>query len=43
MFEFQNIMKWIIPAAVVVGGFLVGLIFEKIIIKKLKSISLKTK
>lgn len=36
-------MNWVLPSAVIAGGFLIGIIFEKVIVKKLKSVALKTK
>lgn len=41
--EIQKIMKWILPSALIVGGFLVGFIVEKIFVNKLKSAALRTK
>ncbi len=36
-------IKWILPLAFIAGGILIGLIFEKIVLDKLKRISAKTK
>jgi len=36
-------MNWVLPSALIAGGFLIGIIFEKIIVKKLKSVALRTK
>jgi len=36
-------MNWVLPSALIAGGFLIGIIFEKIIVKKLKSAALRTK
>jgi len=36
-------MNWVLPSALIAGGFLIGIIFEKVIIKKLKSVALRTK
>lgn len=36
-------MNWVLPSALVAGGFLIGIIFEKVIVKKLKSVALRTK
>ncbi len=41
--EFQEIMNWVLPAALIVGGLLIGIIFEKVIVKKLKSFAVRTK
>jgi len=41
--ELQKIMNWVLPSALIVGGFLIGIIFEKVIVKKLKSVALRTK
>lgn len=41
--ELQKIMNWVLPSALIVGGFLIGIIFEKVIVKKLKSAALRTK
>ena len=43
MIESTKIMQWVLPAAFILGGFLAGFVFEKIIIAKLKSIALRTK
>ena len=43
MIDYTKIMQWILPPALIVGGFLIGLLFEKIIVAKLKSIALRTK
>lgn len=43
MIDYEKVMQWVLPSAFIIGGFLVGLIFEKILIKRLKSIALKTK
>jgi small-conductance mechanosensitive channel len=39
----QGITQWIVPAAYIIGGLLVGVIFEKIIIARLKQFTKKTK
>ena len=36
-------MNWVLPSALIAGGFLIGIIFEKVIVKKLKSAALRTK
>ncbi|MEE8378662.1 MAG: hypothetical protein V3R45_09820, partial [Candidatus Aminicenantaceae bacterium] len=36
-------MNWVLPAALIVGGLFIGIIFEKVIVKKLKSAALRTK
>lgn len=36
-------MNWVLPSALIAGGFLIGIIFEKVIVKKLKSVALRTK
>ncbi len=36
-------MNWVLPSALIVGGLLIGIIFEKVIVKKLKSAALRTK
>ena len=41
--ELQKIMNWVLPSALIAGGFLIGIIFEKVIVKKLKSVALRTK
>ena len=41
--ELQRIMNWLLPSAMIVGGFFIGFTFEKIIIKRLKSAALRTK
>lgn len=41
--ELQKIMNWVLPSAFIAGGFIIGIIFEKIIIKKLTSAALRTK
>ncbi|MDZ7264352.1 MAG: mechanosensitive ion channel family protein [candidate division KSB1 bacterium] len=38
-----QISEWILPAVLIVGGVVVGLIFEKIVLIKLKKIAAKTK
>jgi len=43
MIDYTKIMQWVLPSALIVGGFLAGIIFEKVIIRKLKSIALRTK
>jgi small-conductance mechanosensitive channel len=39
----QDLTQWIIPAAYIIGGLLVGVIFEKIIFARLKQFAKKTK
>ncbi len=36
-------MNWVLPSALIIGGLLIGIIFEKVIVKKLKSAALRTK
>ena len=36
-------LKWIIPVAFVLFGFLAGIIFERFVLKKLKSLAIKTR
>ncbi len=36
-------MNWVLPSALIAGGFLIGIIFEKVFVKKLKSVALRTK
>jgi small-conductance mechanosensitive channel len=43
MNETQGIAQWIIPAAYIMAGLVVGFIFKKIILTKLKHLSKKTK
>ena len=43
MDECITIIQWFIPLAYVIGGFLVGLIFEKIILAKLNKVASSTK
>ena len=43
MIESTKIMQWVLPSALIVGGFLAGIVFEKVIIRKLKSVALRTK
>jgi small-conductance mechanosensitive channel len=39
----HDIVQWLIPVAYIIGGLLAGIIFEKIIITKLKQFAKKTK
>ena len=41
--DIPTIEKMLLPAIIIVVGFLVGVIFEKIILRKIKKISSKTK
>lgn len=43
MSESLKITQWILPFAYVIGGFLVGLIIEKVVLMKLKKIADRTK
>lgn len=36
-------MQWLLPLALILGGFLAGVIFEKILIKKLERVAARTK
>ena len=39
----EDILRWGIPVAIIIAGFVTGLIFERVIIKALNKISKKTK
>jgi small-conductance mechanosensitive channel len=39
----QDLTQWLIPAAYIIGGLLVGVIFEKIIITRLRQFAKKTR
>jgi small-conductance mechanosensitive channel len=39
----QDLAQWLIPAAYIIGGLLAGIIFEKIIIARLKQFAKKTR
>src|SRR5208283_3720554 len=41
--DIPTIEKMLLPAIIIVVGFLVGVIFEKIILRKIKKLSSKTK
>jgi small-conductance mechanosensitive channel len=43
MNEFLRNADWILPSALIASGFIVGLIFEKIILAKLRKIAAKTR
>jgi len=43
MIDYAKFMTWLLPSLLIVGAFLVGLLFEKIISRKLKSIFRKSK
>ena len=41
--DIPTIAKMLLPAIIIVVGFTIGIIFEKIILRKIKKISSKTK
>lgn len=43
MDELLTLTKWIYPLALIVGGFLLGILFEKIVLRKLEKMAAKTK
>jgi small-conductance mechanosensitive channel len=43
MSEFLSNTKWLLPVCLVLGGFIVGIIFEKVILSRLKKFAAKTK
>jgi small-conductance mechanosensitive channel len=43
LLEFRALEKWIIPAVFIIGGLFLGIILEKLVMKKIMKISLRTK
>jgi len=43
LLEIRALEKWIIPAVFIIGGLLLGIILEKLVMKKITKISLRTK
>ncbi|MEI8173461.1 MAG: mechanosensitive ion channel family protein [Deltaproteobacteria bacterium] len=43
LLEIRALEKWIIPAVFIIGGLLLGIILEKLVVKKITKISLRTK
>jgi small-conductance mechanosensitive channel len=43
LLEFRALEKWIIPSVLIIGGLFLGIILEKLVMKKIMKISLRTK
>jgi small-conductance mechanosensitive channel len=43
LLEFRALEKWIIPSVLIIGGLFLGIILEKLFMKKIMKISLRTK
>ncbi|MCX5854723.1 MAG: mechanosensitive ion channel family protein [Deltaproteobacteria bacterium] len=43
LLDIRALEKWIIPAVFIIGGLLLGIILEKLVIKKITKLSLRTK